>query len=132
MDSLHLGKLYSRRVMSTRPCVIPWHTFYRYVLLPRGAPVILYGGFLRRPLSPIVALRFFGRGRAGILPGFRQVTTPHVTFILSRCEVAAPVKQPMTSRLLAVPCTGMLQRSSRDTPALSEQSRSQGVSLTGG
>jgi hypothetical protein len=60
VDSLHLGKLHFRRVMSTRACVIPWHTFYRYVLLPRGAPVILYEGFLRRLLSPIVALRFFG------------------------------------------------------------------------
>jgi hypothetical protein len=49
-----------------------------------------------------------------------------------RYEVAAPVKLLMTSRLLAVPCTGMLQRSSRDTPVLSEQFRSQGVSLTGG
>ncbi len=50
----------------------------------------------------------------------------------SRYEVAALVMQPMTSRFPAVPCTGMLQRSFRNTPALSEQFRSQGVSLTGG
>ncbi len=50
----------------------------------------------------------------------------------SHYVVAAPVKQPMTSRLLVGPCTGMPQRSFRNTPALSEQSRFQGVSLTGG
>ena len=100
--------------------------------LPRVVPVILNGGFLRRLLSPIVALRFFGRGRAEILPAFKQVTIPLVAFKPSRYVVAAPVKQPMTSRFLVGPCTGMLQRSFRDTPALSEQFRSQGVSLTGG
>ena len=100
--------------------------------LPRVVPVILSGGFLRRLLSPIVALRFFGRGRAETPPAFKQATIPLGAFKLSRCVVAAPVKQPMTSRFLVGPCTGMLQRSFRDTPALSEQFRSQGVSLTGG
>ncbi len=84
MDSLHLGKLHFHRVMSTRACVIPWHTSCRFVPLPRVVPVILYGGFLRRLLSPIVALRFFGRGRAEILPAFRQVTIPLVAFMPSR------------------------------------------------
>ena len=132
MDSLHLGKLHFRRVMSTRACVIPWHTSCRFVSLPRAVPVILYEGSLHRPLSPIVTLGFFGRGCAEILPTFRQVTIPLVTFMPSRYEVAAPVKQPMTSRFPAVPCTGMLQRSFGNTPALSELSRFQGVGLTGG
>ncbi len=50
----------------------------------------------------------------------------------SQYEVTAPVKQSMTSRFPAVPCTGLLQRSFGNTPALSELSRFQGVSLTGG
>ncbi len=94
--------------------------------------VIPCGGFLCRLLSPIVALRFFGQGRAGTLPAFKQVITPLVTSMPSHYVVAAPVKQPMTSRLLVGPCTGMLQRSFCDTPALNKQFRSQGVNLTGG
>ena len=50
----------------------------------------------------------------------------------SRYEVAASVMQLMASRFPAVPCTGLLQRSFGNTPALSEPSRFQGVSLTGG
>jgi hypothetical protein len=52
--------------------------------------------------------------------------------MLFRYEVAAPVMLLMTSRLPAVPCTGMLQRSSRDTLAPNERFHSQGADLTGG
>jgi hypothetical protein len=62
VESLHVGKLQFRRVIPSHACVIPfpWRTVYQYVLLLRGAPAILYEGFLRRLLSPIVALLFFG------------------------------------------------------------------------
>ena len=95
------------------------------MLLLRGAPAILYEGFLRRLLSPIVALLFFGWGCVEILPAFRQVIIPLVTF-------TPPAKQPMTLRFPAVPCTGWLQRSFGNTLVHSELSRFQGVGLTGG
>ena len=61
MESLHVGKLRVRRVISSRACVIPfpWRIVYQYVLLLRGAPAILYEGFLHRLLSPIVVLLLF-------------------------------------------------------------------------
>jgi hypothetical protein len=102
------------------------------VPLPRVVLVIPCGSFLRSLLSPIVAFRFFGRGRAGTLPAFKQVITPLVTSMPSHYVVTAPVKQPLTSRFLVGPCTGMPQRSFRNTPAPNEQFRSQGASLTDG
>jgi hypothetical protein len=102
------------------------------VPLPRVVLAILYGDFLRRLLSPIVALRSFGQGHVGILLAFRQVITPLVTSMSFHYVAAAPVVQPMTSRLLVGPYTGMLQRSFRDTPAPIERFRSQGANLTGG
>jgi hypothetical protein len=93
VDSLHLGKLHLRRVQSTHGRVISWHTFCRSAPLPRVVPIILYEGFLRRPFSPLAALRFLGQGRAGTLPAFRRVITPPVTFMPFHYGVAAPVRQ---------------------------------------
>ena len=61
LESLHVGKLHFRRVISSRACVIPfpWRIVYQYGPLLRGAPAILYEGYLHRLLSPIVALLLF-------------------------------------------------------------------------
>ena len=62
LESLHVGKLHFRRVIPSHACVIPfpWRIVYQYGLLLRGAPAILYEGFLHRLLSPIVVLLLFG------------------------------------------------------------------------
>ncbi len=93
MDSLLLGKPHLRRVRPIQGRAISWHTFGQFVPLPQVVPIVLYEGFLRRPFSPLAALRSLGQGRAGTLPAFRRVITPPVTFMPFHYGVAAPVRQ---------------------------------------
>jgi hypothetical protein len=131
VDSLLLGKLHLRCVRPIQGRVISWHTFCQSAPLPRVVPIVLYEDFLRRPFSPLAALRSLGQGRAGTLPAFRRVITPSVTFPLFHCGVAAPVRQLRTSQLLVNPCIVTPQHSFHDTLALVGQFHFPGASLIG-